>query len=92
MLSVVLYCKTRRRDCRKERHFHIRRPSPSSTNEKIESTMFKVLHTFAKKKTLQVSLARAYQNSLRGGENKSAGIFNYLCKYGIGGTEIDSQF
>ena len=45
-----------------------------------------------KKEKLQVSFARVCQNSLRDGENKSAGIFNYLCKYGIGGTEIDSQF
>ena len=47
---------------------------------------------FKKKKKIQVSFARVCQNSLRDGENKSAGIFNYLCKYGIAGTEIDSQF
>ena len=81
-LSCIV--KIGRRVCRKERHFHIRRASPPS------STMFKVLQK--KKKKLQVSFARVCQNSLRDGESKSAGIFNYLCKYGIGGTEIDSQF
>ena len=45
-----------------------------------------------KKKKLQISFARVCHNSLRDGENKSAGVFNYLCKCGIGGTEIDSQF
>ena len=50
------YRKTGRRDCRKERHFHIRRPSPSSTNVKIESAMFKVPHTFTKKKKFKYPL------------------------------------
>ena len=73
-------------DCRKERHFHIRRASPSSTNVKIESAMFKVLHTFTTiiKKKLQVSLQEFATIPFETVKINSQGFFNYLNKFGIG--------